>query len=102
METKEQYRNVLTLNKKIFKMVKLIREKKLEKLNEISNCPPHPLKILFGFIKEIPLYSISLVFRASVDGYSAKSFHSICDGIENLLVIIKANDYFFGNYLFFF
>jgi hypothetical protein len=41
-----------------------------------------------------------LLYRASVDGFSAKNFHSRCDGFKPTLTIIKeaANNYIFGGF----
>lgn len=40
-----------------------------------------------------------LLYRASVDGFSAQSFHSKCDGISDTLTIIKSNNHcIFGGY----
>lgn len=40
-----------------------------------------------------------LIYRATLDGFSAKSFHSNCDGIPKTLTIIKSsNSYIFGGY----
>ncbi len=40
-----------------------------------------------------------LVYKASIDGFAAKSFHEKCDLIKNTLTIIKTTDnYIFGGY----
>jgi len=40
-----------------------------------------------------------LLYRASIDGFAAKSFHEKCDGIPMTLSIIKTtNSYVFGGY----
>ena len=40
-----------------------------------------------------------LLYRATTDGFEAKSFHAKCDGKENTITIIKTNgNYVFGGY----
>ena len=40
-----------------------------------------------------------LLYRATIDGFDSKAFHSKCDGIEKTVVIIKNNlNYVFGGY----
>ena len=40
-----------------------------------------------------------LLYRASEDGFTAKAFHSLCDGKKNTITIIKNNlNYVFGGY----
>jgi hypothetical protein len=40
-----------------------------------------------------------LLYRASKDGFTAKAFHSLCDGKKNTITIIKNNlNYVFGGY----
>ncbi len=41
-----------------------------------------------------------LVYRASADGFSAKSFHQKCDGVKQTLTVIKTagTNYIFGGY----
>lgn len=40
-----------------------------------------------------------MIYRASVDGFSAKSFHSKCDGVLGTFIIIKSSkDYILGGY----
>ena len=43
-----------------------------------------------------------LVYKASVNGFGASDFHQNCDGKEEILVLIKANNYIFGFFYFFF
>ena len=41
-----------------------------------------------------------LIYRATRNGFSAASFHAICDNQKNVLIIIKANNnYIFGGYI---
>ena len=46
-----------------------------------------------GFLKSLskPMKNMELLFRASRDGDSSKSFHSHCDGKSNTLTIIKSS-----------
>lgn len=40
-----------------------------------------------------------LIYRASNDGFGAKSFHAKCDGVPKTLTIVKTtNSYIFGGY----
>ena len=40
-----------------------------------------------------------LIYRASVDGFESKSFHSKCDGKENTVTIVKTNlNFVFGGF----
>ena len=40
-----------------------------------------------------------LLYRATRDGFTAKAFHSICDGKANTITIIKNNfNYVFGGF----
>ncbi len=40
-----------------------------------------------------------MIYRATEDGFSADSFHTLCDGIENTLTVVKvANGNIFGGY----
>ena len=42
---------------------------------------------------------LRLLYRASIDGFSARSFHSKCDGFQKTLVIVKSEDFsVFGGY----
>ena len=98
-ETTNQFKNVLTLNKKIFEIIKKNRERNMKrklKGMEDSFCPMTQKIILFGFIENIPFSSISLIYKASVDGFLAENFHEKCDHITGVLVLIKANDFIFG------
>ena len=47
-----------------------------------------------------PKKSFRLLYRASIDGFDAKDFHSKCDKIEKTLTIIKVEDspHIFGGY----
>jgi hypothetical protein len=42
----------------------------------------------------------TLVYRGSDDGFDARDFHDLCDGVKNTLTIIKAKEtsYIFGGY----
>jgi len=43
--------------------------------------------------------NVSLLYRASRDGFSAESFHSKCDGKQNTLtVILTVENYVFGGF----
>ena len=39
-----------------------------------------------------------LCWRASKDGWAAKTFHTLCDGKGSTVTIVKANDNIFGGY----
>ena len=39
-----------------------------------------------------------LLYRASNDGFTSNTFHAKCDGIDNTLLVIKANNKIFGGY----
>ena len=39
-----------------------------------------------------------LIYQASVDSFSANSFHAKCDGIKNTLTVIKSKSFVFGGF----
>jgi len=39
-----------------------------------------------------------LCYRASLNGWDALTFHSLCDGKKNTVTIIESNQYVFGGY----
>ena len=67
-----------------------------------SFCPFKETKILKSFISHLSYSSLSMVFKASVDGFKSTDFHRKCDRKEKLLVLIKANKFIFGYFFTFF
>ena len=60
---------------------------------------PLPLRVnLKGFMKELNFSFLSCLYIASRDGFGAKDFHAKCDGKNKIIVIIKANGFYFGGY----
>ena len=60
---------------------------------------PLPLReILKGFMKELNFSFLSCLYVASRDGFGSKDFHAKCDGKNKIIVIIKANGFYFGGY----
>ena len=60
---------------------------------------PLPLReILKGFMKEFKFSFLSCLYVASRDGFGSKDFHAKCDGKNKIIVIIKANGFYFGGY----
>ena len=60
---------------------------------------PLPLReILKGFMKELNFSFLSCLYVASRDGFGAFDFHAKCDGKNKIIVIIKANGFYFGGY----
>ena len=58
---------------------------------------PLPLReILKGFMKELNFSFLSCLYVASRDGFGSKDFHAKCDGKNKIIVIIKANGFYFG------
>ena len=95
----EKYNHLLEnqLQKKTKKLKKKGIELKLKGLKD-SLIPIYEMGILSKFISHIPFASLTPIYKASLDGFSSKKFHEKCDEKEKILVIIKANDYFFGGY----
>ena len=67
-----------------------------------SCCPFKEMVFLKSFlaenIKSKKFIKTSLLYRSSIDGYKAKDFHEKCDGKNNILVLVKANNFLFGGY----
>jgi hypothetical protein len=46
------------------------------------------------------LTEVKLIYRASIDGFAASSFHSKCDNISNTVTIIETiSNSVFGGYI---
>ncbi|TNV80860.1 hypothetical protein FGO68_gene9550 [Halteria grandinella] len=59
------------------------------------------IKTIEGYFKEVgkPSFSVSLLYRATRDGFGAKDFHRTCDNKGPTLTIIKtASDQIIGGY----
>ena len=66
-----------------------------------SFCSLKEKMILYRYISDIQFSSLSLIYNASVDGFKGRDFHKKCDKKERLIVLIKANNFIFGKFLFF-
>ena len=56
-------------------------------------------QILFDLIGNQINQTYTLLYRATIDGFEASSFHTKCDGKEQTLTLIKTtNGYVFGGY----
>ena len=51
-----------------------------------------------GAIRDITMASGRLLYRASLDGWTASDFHSCCDNKGSTLTVIKSENYIFGGY----
>ena len=65
---------------------------------ENSGIPLNLIGQLKFFLKGISYNNLRCLYIASRDSFGAKDFHLRCDGKEGLVVIIKANGYYFGGY----
>ena len=65
---------------------------------ENSGVPLNLREILKDFMKELNFSFLSCLYVASRDGFGAKDFHAKCDGKNKIIVIIKANGFYFGGY----
>eukprot|EP01091_Cochliopodium_minus_P018392 TRINITY_DN744_c0_g1_i3.p1 TRINITY_DN744_c0_g1~~TRINITY_DN744_c0_g1_i3.p1 ORF type:complete len:309 (+),score=88.01 TRINITY_DN744_c0_g1_i3:770-1696(+) len=81
------------------------RESKYNRIRGMGNTflPNKELFFLKKFLKEAGLLEndktvLNCIYTASKNGYSASNFHNLCDFKPKNLVIIKANDFFFGGY----
>ena len=95
----KQFSSFLTLNKRIFQIIKSKKERVMKmkmKRMENSFCQTKEKTILGEFISHIPFSSLSLVYCASSNGFGAIDFHKYCDGKKKLVVLIKANNFIFG------
>ena len=64
-----------------------------------NSVVPLPLReILKDFMKELNFSFLSCLYVASRDGFGSNDFHSKCDGKNKIIVIIKANGFYFGGY----
>lgn len=61
-------------------------------INSVILQRKEQLKLISILANQNILYnSIQLLFRASKDGYSSKSFHQNCDGYSNTITILKSD-----------
>ena len=84
------------MNKKFHEIVKNKLNQKYRGL-EKSICNLNELDLLKEYLGSIPFDSAVLIYNAIVDGFGASDFHGKCDGKKKIVVIIKANNYVFGN-----
>ena len=54
--------------------------------------------ILKSWMNDTSTQNWKLLYRASKDGFTSNTFHAKCDGINNTLIIIKANNKIFGGF----
>ena len=50
------------------------------------------------FMKELNFSFLSCLYVASRDSFGAFDFHAKCDGKNKIIIIIKANGFYFGGY----
>ena len=67
-----------------------------------SCCGLREMEILKRILKESKILNKKNTFlelyKATRDGFEGKTFHNKCDGKENLLILIKANNFLFGGF----
>jgi len=76
----------VNINSKIFKNSTILTNQQSIQLNNLTG---------FSLNTTWPL-----IYQASVDSFSASSFHSKCDEISNTLIVIKSkkNNFIFGGF----
>ena len=101
-DTVEQYSKFLTLNKKIYEIIKPKMEKRMIKGIKNSFCEIKEIEILKKFLEESKTMNekskMELIYKATQNGFGPNHFHRNCDRKENLLVLIKANNFVFGGF----
>jgi hypothetical protein len=97
-----------------------IRKEEIERKNKLKNSkinnkakiipgleksflPSNEMRILENFLQQKKVCKTNKsyfqkLYVASQNGFHASNFHSLCDGKKKILVIIKANGYYFGGY----
>ena len=99
-ETTQQFNTTLTLNKKIYEIVRTKKEKIMEIMEmkgmENSFCTYNDILTLSDYFSDVSFTILNLIYKASVDGFGASDFHRKCDKKEKVMVIIKANNFTFG------
>ena len=67
-----------------------------------SCLPVTEMEVLKQFMMEEEILQtntlLSSIYVGSINGFSASDFHRMCDGKKDIIVLIKANDYYFGGY----
>ena len=65
---------------------------------EFSFCPKEQIAILKKFTSHLTYQSVVKIYQGTRDGFGAKDFHRMCDNMEGIFILIKANNYIFGGY----
>ena len=86
------------MKKKKKKIIKI----KMKGMKKNSICTTNEKLNLYQFICHIKFDSLSLIYKASFDGFRAEDFHRCCDGKERVVVLVQANNFIFGIFYFYF